>query len=273
MKKSLVALIAIGLLISFAFIGCSKPAPTAAAPAPAAPAAPVVVAPAPPVSDGSQDLKISYQVNLAKADPANYFTFSGNIRYMAVDKDRVDEVTGASVQRSTHLFQAYLYDVEGKLTMSSGLRGLFLFAVGPYSTFVADDLNATKAADGTITIQYAHRGTAFRIRTNAAGKLIFPNGSFESRAIGYIVGAGPQVISKEFSSDGTAAGIDWTKVWDSSIAGGKNVDDVHATARTGNISRNIASPDSMYYFDGALDVALANDILTINGALTAVPRR
>jgi hypothetical protein len=274
-KTSLVALITIVLVISFALIGCSKPAPTAAAPAPApaAPAAPAVVAPAPPVSDGSQDLKISYQVNLAEADASNYFSFSGNIRYMAVDKDHVDEVTGASALGSTHLFQAYLYDVEGKLTMSSGLRGLFLFAVGPYNSLVADDLNATKAADGTITIQFAHRGTAYRIKTTSAGKLVFPNGSFESRAIGYIVGGGPQVISKDFSADGTAAGIDWAKVWDSSVAGGNKVDNVHATAKTGNISKNIASADSQYFFDGTLDVALENDILTINGALTAVPRR
>ena len=55
---------------------------------------------------------------------------------------------------------------------------------------------------------YAHRGTAYRIfdTTDKTGKLQFPNGSFESRAIGYIVGGGPQVISKDFSADGTESG-------------------------------------------------------------------
>jgi hypothetical protein len=242
--------------------------------------APVVVAPAPvvatsgaPVSDGSQDLKISFQVNTAKGDVANNFiTFAGNIRYMTVTKDQFDAVSGASKFGTTELFQSYLYDVEGKLTMSSGLRGLFLFAVSNYAQLTADDLNVTKAADGTITIQYAHRGTAQRITTDATGKLAFPNGKFEQRAIGYISGANPQVISKDFSTDGTAAKIDWAKVWDSSVAGGKLVDDKNATAKTGNIVKGNADPASMYYFDGALAVTYVNSILKIEGALTAVRR-
>ena len=104
-----------------------------------------------------------------------------------------------------------------------------------------------------ITIQYAHRGTAYRITTDKSGKLLFPNGSFESRAIGYIQGAGPQVISKDFSADGTAATIDWAKVWDSSVAGGKAVDE-KSTAKTGNIAKNIAAADAKYVFDGALQL-------------------
>lgn len=269
MKKTtvLLSLIAIVLLVSFSMIGCSKaeePAPVQAAAAAPAPA------PA-PVSDGTEDLKISYQLNLAKADADNYFSFTGNIRYMAVDKDHADEVSGASALGSTHLFQSYLYDVEGKATLSSGLRGLFLFGVNPYDQVEIDNLNASKAADGTITIQYAHRGTAYRIKTDASGNLVFPKGSFEQRAIGYITGGNPQVISKDFSADGTAATIDWTKVWDKSVASGKLVDET-TTKKTGDIVPNVANPASMYYFDGALKVTLDNDILTINGALTAVGR-
>jgi hypothetical protein len=247
-------------------MGCSKPAPVAQAPA--AVAAPVAKA---PVSDGSADLKIAYQVNLAKEDMDNYFSFTGNIRYMALEKDHADAVTGASALGSTHVFHAYLYDVEGKTTLSSGLRGLFLFGVNPYTQLTGDALNASKASDGTITIQYAHRGTAYRIVTDKTGKLSFPKGSFESRNIGYIVGAGPQVISKDFSTDGTSATIDWAKVWDSKVAGDKLVD-ATSTKKTGNITRNADDAASMYYFDGSLMVTLENDILAIDGTLTAVGR-
>ena len=262
MKKSInvVLLVLFVLALSFSVMGCAKPA------APAAPAAAKA-----PVSDGSADLKIAYQVNLAQADAENYFSFAGNIRYMAVEKDQADAVTGASTLGSTHLFQAYLYDVEGKATLSSGLRGLFLFGTNPYSQIAVDNLNASKADDGTITIQYAHRGTAYRIVTDKSGKLSFPNGSFEMRNIGYITGAGPQVISKDFSTDGTATTVDWAKVWDSKVASGKLVDD-KSTKKTGDITRNADDPASMYYFDGTLMVTLENNILGINGTLTAVGR-
>ncbi len=264
MKKriSVVLLVSIVLVLSFSMMGCSKSAP-------AAPAATTAVKA--PVSDGSADLKIAYQVNLTEADEANFFSFTGNIRYMAVEKDQADAVTGASLLGSTHLFQAYLYDVEGKTTLSSGLRGLFLFGVNPISQIEGDNLNASKAADGTITIQYVHRGSAYRIVTDKNGKLSFPNGTFETRAIGYIAGSDPQVISKDFSADGTSATIDWAKVWDSKVASGKLIDD-KSTKKTGNISKNADDPASMYYFDGTLAVTLENDILGINGVLTAVGR-
>lgn len=264
MKKriNVVLFVSIVLALSLTIMGCSKPVPVASAPASVAKA---------PVSDGSADLKVAFQVNLAKEDAANYFSFTGNIRYMAVEKDKADAVTGASLLGSTHLFQAYLYDVEGKATLSSGLRGLFLFGVNPFSQVGVDNLNASKASDGTITIQFAHRGTAYRIVTDKDGKLSFPNGSFDMRAIGYITGSNPQVISKDFSTDGTSATIDWAKVWDSKVASGKLVDD-KSTKKTGDITRNADDPASMYYFDGTLQVTLENDILGINGSLTAVGR-
>lgn len=229
-----------------------------------------VEAPA-PVSDGSKDLVISFRKNLVADDVDNYFSFSGNIRYIAADKDHADEVSGASALGSTHLFQPYIYDVNGKRTFSGGLRGVFLFAVTPYSQVEGDNFSASKAADGKITIQYAHRGTAYRIVTDTKGNLTFPNGTFEQRTIGYIVGGGPQVISLDFSTDGTAATVDWAKVWDSSVADGKLVDD-KSTKTTGPIVSGADDPASMYYYDGTLAVAIEGDILTIDGALTAVGR-
>lgn len=263
MKKTLTTTLMILAAVLLVFTGCTPKEVIGEEPA-----ATTMTAAAPAVSDGSEDLTIDFQVNLAEDDDANHFTFAGNIRYLAADNDHYDAVTGASALRSTEVFQAYLYDVEGKNTMSSGLRGLFLFGVNPYAQVEGDSLNAYKSSDGTITIQYAHRGSAYRIITDSSGKLALPGGSFDRRAIGYISGHDPQVISTDFSSDGTSAGIDWKKVWDSGTPDGKEIGD--SGKKTGPIARYAESPDAMYIFDGVLDVTLENDILKISGVLTAV---
>ena len=258
-KKTIVISILMALLLMGALVlsGCggSKPAETAAA----------------PVSDGSEDLKIDFQLNTAGADSANYFNFSGNIRYMAAE-DKLDEVSGASAAGATHLFNAYRYDIEGKQVFPGGLRSLFLFATNPWAQFQSDGVNAVKNSDGSISIQYSHRGTAYRITTDASGILSFPNGKFELRAIGYISGSNPQVISKDFSADGTAATIDWAKVWDSSVADGKKIDET-SDKTTDKISTDLAAPNSMFYYDGKLKVSLNAEILKISGFLTAVSRK
>ncbi len=108
----------------------------------------------------AQDLKIDYNLDLNAGSRTSYFTFTGPIRYMTADKDHLDATSGASVGSSTELFNAYLYDVKGKVSLSSGLRGLFLYAVATAVTRDEDNLTVSKASDGTITINYAHRGTA-----------------------------------------------------------------------------------------------------------------
>jgi hypothetical protein len=256
---SIISLLVV-LTLAGALIGCSKAAAPVAEKSMSA-----------PVSDGSEDLKISYQVNTAGPDADNFFSFAGNIRYMAVEMDQADEVSGASKLGSTHLFQPYRYDVEGKNVISSGLRGLFLYGTNPYKAIIDDNLNVSKASDGTITIQYSHRGTAYRIITDSSGKISFPDGSFENRPIGYIKSGAPQVISTDFSSDGTSATVDWNKVWDSKVAGGKIVTE-GVDKKTGDIRSDAANPESMFYFDGSLQASLDNDILKINGFLTAVTR-
>ncbi len=270
MKKITMITVVLVLAAALFVTGCAKPEPEVVEKIVEKIVEVPVEAPA-PVSDGSADLNIDFQLNLAEGDVNNYFTFTGNIRYIAVDKDHADEVSGASALGSTHLFQPYIYDVDGKRTLSGGLRGAFLFAVTPYTQIEGDAFNASKAADGTITIQYAHRGTAYRIITDKSGSLAFPNGIFEQRAIGYISGAGPQVISMDFSTDGTAATVDWAKVWNSSTPDG-NLVDANSTKTTGPIVDSADDPTSMYYYDGALAVAIEGDILTIEGSLTAVGR-
>ena len=235
--KKITFLVLIAMLVVFTFAACS-PKTEAAAPAASVAA----------VSDGSEDLVIDYKVNVAGSDQGNFFNWKGNVRYMAAE-DSFDATSGASVAGSTHLFMMYLYDVEAKEAMTSGLRGLFLYGVNGAEAAQNDKLEATKASDGTITVQYVHRGTAFRFTTDKNGVLSLPDGKIEMRKIGT-----PQEIEAAFTSDGTAKGVDYAKVWKSDVM----------TAGP--------SPESLYYWDGDLQFALAGEELTIKGALTAVAR-
>jgi hypothetical protein len=219
----------------------------------------------------AQDLTIDYQVDASGTARSNYLTFTGPIRYMAVEKDHYDGGTGASASLSTEKFQPYRYDVLGKNALADGFRGLLLYAVAGNDTIKEDNLTIDKASNGAITIQFAHRGTAYKIVTDRNGKINFPDGTFQKRAIGYIVGGGPQVISRDFSRNGTSAGIDWDKVWNAGIAGGKAVDS-SSDKKTGNIESDAANPSSMFYWKGALDTTFSRNVLTISGGLNVVKR-
>ncbi len=245
MKKLFLAMIIISIVV-LGFVSCGGKEEAAA---PAAPAAAAPAAPAAPVSDGSEDLAIDFQVNLAGADADNYFTWKTNVRYMAAE-DTFDAGSGASVAGSTHLFMIALYDVEAKLTMSSGLRGLLLFGVNGADQVASDNLNATKNADGTITIQYVHRGTAYRFVTDKNGVLALP----ETTSISRKIGSTKNEIEADFSADGTTAGVDFDKVFASGA------------------DKNGADADSMYFWDGDLKVSLDGDLLKLSGVLTSVAR-
>lgn len=217
----------------------------------------------------AQDLKIDYQVNVAADDPANYLTFTGPIRYMAAEKDTLDATTGASKAGSTHFFQPYLLDVKGKNALPNGLRGLFLFAVAAKTQRPDDNLTATKAANGVITVQYIHRGTAYRLVTDTAGKFTFPRGDYARRAVGFIQGAGPQVLSSDFSANGTSATADWTKIWDAKTPDGKEIK-AGVAAKTGKIMDDNGVAEAMFKWEGNLLVTLNGSILKIVGGLNAV---
>jgi len=219
----------------------------------------------------AQDLKIESVLELAQTAKGNYFSFTGPIRYMAADKDHIDAATGASVGNSTELFQPYLLDVKGKNVLPNGLRGLFLFSVATPQQRLDDNLTVTKAGNGVITVRYVHRGTAYELVTDASGKFNFPQGSYRRRAIGFIEGAGPQVIGRDFSANGTAAKVDWSKVWNSKIAGGKEVMAGKA-AKTGDIVDDSAAPESMFTWQGSLQVTFDGRVLKTAGGLNAVKR-
>ncbi len=219
----------------------------------------------------AQELKVEYQFNVSGADAGNYFSFIGPIRYMSALKDTVDATSGASKLHSTENFNAYRYDVKGKLTLPEGLRGLFLFAVAPLAQLQSDNLTVAKAGDGVITIHYAHRGTAYELITDKSGKLVFPEAAGRKRAIGYIQGDGPQVISRDFSRNGKADGVDWKKVWDAGVAGGKEIT-AGVASKTGNIAPDGAEPTSMFYWQGALQFTFERNILKVVGGMNSVKR-
>jgi hypothetical protein len=219
----------------------------------------------------AQDLTVDYRLDVSPNSRGNYFTFTGPIRYMTADKDHFDAGTGASVQLSTQRFQAYLLDVKGKVALSNALRGLFLFAVSGPDQRTMDNFTVNKAADGTITIQYIHRGTAYRIVTDRTGKVTFPNANIQRRVVGYIQGAGPQVLHRDFSADGTAARANWNNVWSTSVAGGKTIAAGVAT-KTGDILQDVADASSMFYWSGTLQFAFNQNVLTVTGGLNAVKR-
>lgn len=213
----------------------------------------------------AQNLVIDFQYNVSAPDAGNYLSYSGPHRLVAVNKDAYDAVSGASRQKATALFTAYQTDIEGQASFPGGLRGLLLYPLAPPEIRQADNLTVGKAANGVITVQYIHRGTAYRIVTDNQGKLTLPRGACSSRVIGYIQGAGPQVIAPDFSADGTAARVNWAKVWDAKTAAGKDISG-SANAKTGPLVNDWESSD-IFYWSGTLQFTFDRNILKISGSL------
>jgi hypothetical protein len=214
------------------------------------------------------DLTIDMQVNTAAKDYANnYLTFKGANN--SVDKDQfvqaADGTSGASKLLSTELFNSYRWDVRGKPTMPGALRSLLLYAVADDSTRTGDNLQVAKAADGIIMIRYVHRGTAYEIVTDKAGKIELPTTTVRSRKIGH----SDNQIHADFSSNGKPSGVDWAKVWNASIADGKQVGST--ASKTGKIGSDVATSE-FFVLEGTLHVTLAGNILKIAGDLNAVKK-
>jgi hypothetical protein len=213
------------------------------------------------------DLTIATQVNLSAADYANnFFTFKGAVG--ASDKDQfvlsADATSGASKLESTIIFNPYRTDVKGKKLLPAGLRGLFLYGVADYGTLKEDALNVA-VANGVVTIQSVHRGTAYKIVTDASGKLAFPGGSFSMR----VIGATDNVVHPDFSASGKTADVDWAKVWNPATPDGKVVGTT--TVKTGKIAAD-APASEIFAWEGSLQVSFDGKILKVFGDLNAVKR-
>jgi hypothetical protein len=218
----------------------------------------------------AQDLSIDYRFDVSGRTGGNYLSYTSAIRYIAADKDSFDAVTGASQQKSTSLFAPIQTDIMGRATISGGFRSLLMFPLAADSVRVEDKLHVYK--EGTvITIEYVHRGAAYRIQTDKQGHISFPRGSYVMRTIGYIKGHDPQVISPDFSADRTAMGVDWKKVWDPKTPSGKTIDSDSET-KTGPIQNDYGDMMAMFNWDGTLEVRFEDSILTIKGVLRPVKR-
>jgi hypothetical protein len=218
----------------------------------------------------AQDLTIDYRYDTSGAVQGNYLTYQSAIRYIAADKDAFDAVSGASKQKSTSLFAPIQTDIMGRATISSGFRGLLLFPLAPDSMRTDDNLHVYKEGS-VITMEYVHRGVAYRIQTDKSGNIGFPRGSYVMRSVGYIQGADPQVISRDFARDTTAASIDWKKVWDPAVPPGQLVAQGNE-AKTGPIQNDYGDMMAMFNWDGTLEVRFEDPVLTIKGVLRPVKR-
>ncbi|MDR2376890.1 MAG: hypothetical protein LBD96_10700 [Treponema sp.] len=218
----------------------------------------------------AQDLSIDYRYDTSGSGRGNYLSYTSAIRYIAADKDAFDAVSGASRQKSTSLFAPIQTDIMGRATISTGFRGLLLFPLAPDTIRTDDNLHVYKEGP-VITIEYAHRGVAYRIQTDRNGNIGFPRGNYVMRSIGYIQGNDPQVISRDFSRDMTAASIDWKKVWDPGVPSGQSVA-AGNDARTGPIQNDYGDMMAMFNWDGTLEVKFEEPILTVQGVLRPVKR-
>jgi hypothetical protein len=219
---------------------------------------------------GAQDLDIDFRYNCAGPDPENYLSYTSAIRYIEANKDTFDAVSGASQQHSTLLFAPIETDIMGRGTISKGFRGLLLFAVASDAIRQEDMLHVYQDG-GVITIEFVHRGVAYQIQTDKNRRLSFPRGRYLKRTIGYIKGHDPQVISRDFSADGTVNRVDWKKVWDPSAPSGRTVDSTSQTL-TGPIQNDYGDMMAMFNWDGTLEMQFENSVLTITGTLRPVKR-
>jgi hypothetical protein len=221
------------------------------------------------VSLSAADLTIAMQVNLAAKDYANNsLSFKGGIA--SIEKDQfipgADATSGASRLASTSVFNAYRFDVKGKATLPSGLRYLLLYAVANDSVRTGDNLTVSRGADGALTIRYVHRGMAFEIVTDASGTVTLPSATaVKRRQIGFTDNA----IHPDFSPTGKVMDVNWKKVWDASIADGKQVG---ATAgKTGKVTPDVAESD-LFVWQGAYKLEVAGPFLKITAALDALKK-
>ena len=211
------------------------------------------------------DLSISLQVNTAAKDNANNFlTYTGKAVSIAKDQfaEAPDGVSGASKLESTATFNVYRFDVFGGKLLPGGLRNFFLYPIGGDATRTGDGLTVAKLASGSILVRFVHRGTAFEFATDLNGALTLPSALVKSRKVGHTDNA----ISTDFSPSGKVADIDWQKVWDWSIADGKQIGST--TSKTGKIVFD-TSNSAVYVWNGALKFTLDGSILKVAGDLMA----
>lgn len=214
-------------------------------------------------------LVLEAQFDWTAADlSVSYLTVKGSGE--SVEKDTIDVATGASKAKGTEILNSYRNDKDGKNTLPGGIQSLLKYGVSPAEDFATDNLQVAKAADGVITVQYIHRGTAYKMVSDAAGKFPLP-GSYLKRAVGTLVD-GEQVVSTDFSASGHAKDADWAKIWDASVPAGtliatvKNADGTEKVVKTGEVVPDVAASATPY--TGFFQLSLDGKVLKMKGELS-----
>jgi hypothetical protein len=208
------------------------------------------------VGCGGGTVKIDYRMNVAGHDANSYFNWSA--KGVSV-QDGFDAATGASKVKSTSRFdQAVTYDIPANAakytgyTLPVGLRSLLLYPVAPDSVRSNDNLTVT-ANGKQLVIRYVHRDSAYEIATDTNGKLDVATGCKIARGVASTEDQHSFTLKPEFSKTGQASGdmkdFDWSKA---------------------TLIPDVFSPNATRRYTGALDVALANNYLTIKGSLKEV---
>ncbi len=204
-----------------------------------------------------------------KAPAKSFLTVKGPGE--SVTKDAVDVATGASKAKGTEVLNTYRVGADKKNTLPAGLQSLLKYGVSPEKYFSGDMLNAVKAKDGVITIQYAHRGTAYIMVSDKKGQFTLPGADCKLRKIANLEADGSQKVSTDFSPTGKVADIVWAKVWDASIADGNLITTVTAAdgkvteVKTGKIVVDVAP--SATPFIGVFKTSLKDNFFTMKADL------
>lgn len=217
---------------------------------------------------GASNVTVEAQFDITGKDlTKNYLTVAGP--GASVTKDTVDAATGASKMKGTEVWNSYRATADRKNNFGGGIQSLIKWGVSS-KEYAEDNLTISKAANGVITVQYIHRGTAYKMVTDAAGKLNATSGNMIRRTVGYLK-SGAQVIFKEFSATGHAKDVNWDKVWDDKVAAGA----VMATAtaadgkvteiKVGAITRDLPNADKPY--EGDFVLTLNGNIMVIKASL------
>lgn len=210
------------------------------------------------------DVTLDSRFDLTGKDPVgSYFSFKSAA--VSVEKDQVDAVTGASRNKATEKWNSLRSDADKNTLFPAGFQSLVKYGVSPAKIFADDRLSAVQGADGTITVQYTHRGTAYLIKTDKSGKLDLLTGEMKLRKIGYVDTKGTVYVSKDFSGDGTVPGIDWAKVWNPATPDGREIN-AQPTQKTGKIVDDRATSVKGPYV-GTVQLTLKGTVLTVKGEL------
>ncbi|WP_191014544.1 hypothetical protein [Treponema zioleckii] len=210
----------------------------------------------------AQTLSIDFQLNTnANAKTKNHLNWTlkstaNTTTTVTTTKDFFDAVSSASKKHSTkELREVYIDSKSKKQAMPKGLYTLLLFAVSSPEFLQNDDLKISSQGK-KLTIQFIHRGIAYKISTNEKGYFDFSertdaeNGFYIAKDIAENE-KGIFSLKADFVTEGTdknqMQNADWTKFTFENDSFDKDID---------------------LAFAGKLKTSYKNGILKIKGKLT-----